>query len=137
MDNPVAVLLRGKKVAPPAPRGYTTIMPRRLLAVLSVLALTLCVGRVSAWASSPAASAHSCCQAPKDRTAPVMEQCCPDAAATVSPRLAPALVVATALPAALGLPKSRLEISFAPVPLAPAGASPFLAAGPARAPPLP
>ncbi|HXT00107.1 MAG TPA: hypothetical protein VN915_05495 [Elusimicrobiota bacterium] len=110
-------------------------MRRRLFAVLSVLALTLCVGRVAAWAS-PTASAHACCQAPKGRTAPVMEQCCPDAAATISPRLAPVFVVAEILPSAPSLPAPRLELSFAPVPTAPPGASLHRTTGPARAPPL-
>lgn len=110
-------------------------MRRRLLAVLSILALTLCVGRVASWAS-PAANAHSCCQAPKGKTAPAMEQCCPDAAATISPRVSSALVVTAFVPAAPRLSASQPATSLTVAPAAPPGASGYLATAPARAPPL-
>ena len=112
-------------------------MRRRLLAVLSVLALTLCVGRVSAWAAAPAASAHSCCQAPKGAApVPTMESCCPVAAAVVSPRLAPSAVVAAAAVAAPRLPAPSLLAIAVAVPSSPPGATVYRTAGPARAPPL-
>jgi hypothetical protein len=113
------------------------MMRRRLLAVLSVLALTLCVGRVSAWAASPAAGAHACCQAPKGRApVPTMESCCPVGAAVVAPRAALSTVVTTAVVAAPRLPAPSLLAFAVAVPSAPPGASFHLATGLARAPPL-
>jgi hypothetical protein len=112
-------------------------MRRRLLAVLSVLALTLCVGRVGAWASSPAASAHACCQAPKGRSpVPTMESCCPVAAAVVAPKLAAVAIIAFVVLAAPRLPAPQVLISAVPVLAAPPGTSSHRATGPARAPPL-
>lgn len=112
-------------------------MRRRLLAVLSVVALTLCVGRVSAWASSPAASQHACCQAPKGRApVPTMESCCPVAAAVVSPRLAPTPSVAIAAVAAPRLPAPSIRAFAVAVPSASPWAALYITAGPARAPPL-
>jgi hypothetical protein len=112
-------------------------MRRRVLAVLSVLALTICVGRVSAWASSPAASAHACCQAPKSHApVPTMESCCPIGAAVVAPRLSVENAPAVAAAAAPRLPAPSVLAFAVAVPSAPPWAAFFNTAGPARAPPL-
>jgi len=110
---------------------------RRLFAILSVLALTLCVGRVSAWASTPTASEHACCPAPKGTApAPTLTACCPIAAAVVSPRLPYAPVVSAAFAASPRLPPSRELAFIVAAPTAPPEPTYYLTPGSARAPPL-
>lgn len=111
-------------------------MTRRLFAALTAAALMLCVGRAAAWAS-PSARAHACCQLPKGKAAPAaVTDCCPIAAATISPRLAPASAPAAFFSRA---PERIDSVVFVGVAV-PSPAPPDFRASrptpPARAPPL-
>jgi|GEM_PF-3641687 len=110
-------------------------MRRRIIGVLSVLALALCTARVASWAA-PAADPHACCHTPKGTVPPAsLVECCPAAAAAVAPHvLAPVLTALTCAAPAVA-PAPRL-VSSATVPAAPPGPRAYRAASPARAPPL-
>ncbi len=110
-------------------------MPPRLLAALAAIALTLCAGRVGAWAS-PTGDAHACCHVPKGKTpAAGVSECCPAAAAVSAPRIhAPAAAVeADAAPAPHAPQAAFVRVD---VPSSPPVAASYRAAVPARAPPL-
>lgn len=110
-------------------------MSRKFCAVLAVLALASCFGRVSAWAAVPG-DPHACC--PGDSApdkGPVVAECCavPATAAAVKP-LAPErtyFVVAAPVMA----PSFSVE-SVEAAASGPPGPDAFLSSVPARAPPL-
>ncbi len=111
-------------------------MTRRALAVLTVLALASCFGRVSAWANAPG-DAHACCRGESSTPAkgPVLAECCAVTAAVGAVKTVPASLTFVIVDSPAPAP------SFAAAPLAEAGSSPpgpqtLRSAVPARAPPL-
>ncbi len=105
-------------------------MRRRIAAVLTVLALASCFGRVSAWAAGPG-EAHACCAPAK---APVLSDCCAVGAAVAAPQSPRPDLVLVALPAPVVVPSGFVALA-AEAP-APPGPQILRASVPARAPPL-
>lgn len=111
-------------------------MTRKLCAVLAVLALASCFGRVSAWAAVPG-DPHACCagESSAPEKGPVVAECCatPASAAAVEP-LAPEqsfiVVAAPSLAPSVAVESVEFDASGPPGPDA------LLSSVPARAPPL-
>lgn len=111
-------------------------MKKKAAAVLAVLALTLCFGRVSAWAA-PAGDPHACCRG-AEAPAPVettLSECCsvPAAVGSVVLVRADVLVFALAQPVFPAPAPAFVVLDQRP---APPGPQTHRAANPARGPPL-
>jgi hypothetical protein len=109
-------------------------MTRKFAAILAVLALATCAGRVSAWASAPG-DEHACCRGEASAPeTPAVIECCATPAAVAAVRVPAPAVVLVGVPAA-----EPLVPVFAPLAVeseAPPGPQTLRAAVPARAPPL-
>lgn len=111
-------------------------MKAKAAAVLAVLALASCFGRVSAWASVPG-DPHACCAGESSAPAegPVVTECCAAPAAVaaakpLSPELTFVVVAAPSLKPSVSVESVEADASGPPGPNA------LLSAVPARAPPL-
>lgn len=110
-------------------------MRRRALAVLSVLALASCFGRVSAWANAPG-DAHACCRGESSAPAkgPVLAECCAVTAAVGAVKAVPASLTFIIVES----PALATSVTASPVTetgTSPPGPQTFRSAVPARAPP--
>ena len=106
-------------------------MRRRIAAVLTVLALAACFGRVSAWASM--GDAHACCASDPSET-PTLVECCPTPAAVAAPHSPVPDLVLIDVPAFI--PVFAASFATEDASSAPPGPQTLRSAVPARAPPL-
>lgn len=105
---------------------------RRLSALVAVLALAACFGRVSAWAA-PAGDPHACCSGEAPAKAPAVAECCATTAAVAAPQ-APVPDLAVVDIPVLDVPAPRFAPPAAEA-SAPPGPQTRLSSVPARAPP--
>lgn len=111
-------------------------MRRKIAAVLTVLALAACFGRVSAWAGVPG-DAHACCRndSSAPAKAPTLAECCPALAAAHALKTVPSQMTFVVVAAPSLAPSSCVTETISGA-SSPPGPQTLGASVPARAPPL-